>query len=285
MNRITKISLLAFLLLPFYSFSQHFELGGTVGISTYSGDLSPNNSRFVVGEINPMAGVFARYNFNDFITLRFGGTYGIISADDSKSNNEIKQVRNLSFRSQIIEGSLIAEFNILGYQPYNLSRPWSPYIFGGISFFNFNPKAKYDGKWHKLQPLGTEGQGLSAYPERQKYRLSEISIPMGLGVKYALNDTWNVGIEVGIRKTFSDYLDDVSTTYVEQALLQENSELSAILADRSEVPKEAGAGRGNSKFDDWYTFTGITISRNFLDNGLVGSRKRSRRGKEGCPTF
>lgn len=261
------------------SSSQHFELGAMGGISTYTGDLSPKNNP--IGKINPMGGIFARYNFNDFVTMRFGGNFGIISADDAVSD----RVRNLSFKSNIIEGHLVGEFNILGYQPYALSRPFSPYVFAGVAFFNFNPKAELDGVWYELQPLGTEGQGLAAYPDRQPYNLTQLSIPLGLGVKYALSDTWNIGVEVGARKTFTDYLDDVSTTYVEESLLVEKSPIAAALANRTGEPIPAGRGRGNADAPDWYFFTGITISRNFLDNGLVGSRKRGRRSKTGCPTF
>ena len=215
--------------------------------------------------------------------MRFGVTYGLIAGNDNRSDPP--RGRNLSFRSRIIEGSLVGEFNILGYEPYNLARPWSPYIFGGVAFFNFSPKTKYNDEWVALQPLGTEGQGLSAYPERKKYKLTQFSIPIGAGIKYALSDTWNIGIEGGVRKTFTDYLDDVSTTYVNEAFLIENNPLAATLANRSGVPIEDGSARGNSENGDWYAFVGVTISRNFLDNGLVGSRKRFRRKKDGCPTF
>ena len=275
--------IITFFFLPFFSFSQYLELGVTAGIATYEGDLSPNKNRVSLGIINPMGGIFARYNLNKFLTMRFGATYGLIAGNDDRSDPP--RGRNLSFRSRIIEGSFIGEFNILGYDPYNLRRPWSPYIFAGVAFFNFSPKTKYNDKWVALQPLGTEGQGLSAYPERKKYKLTQFSIPVGGGIKYALNDTWNVGIEGGVRKTFTDYLDDVSTTYVSEALLIENNELSAILANRSGQPVVEGTSRGNAENGDWYIFMGLTVSRNFIDNGLVGSRKRFRRKKEGCPTF
>ena len=281
MNYRKTIYAFVLFILPFMVSAQHFEVGITGGISTYEGDLSPSSGPINIGKINPMGGIFARYNFNNFITLRVGGNFGLVAAADDPD----KRPRNLSFRSRIIEGHLIGEINILGYQPYALERPWSPYLFGGVAFFNFNPKAEYQDDWVELQPLGTEGQGLAAYPDRKNYKLTEFSIPLGLGIKYALSDTWNIGIEVGVRKTFTDYLDDVSTTYVENSLLLEQSELAAALADRSAEPRAAGTGRGSAENDDWYVFTGITISRNFLDNGLVGSRKRGRRSKTGCPTF
>lgn len=277
--------ILCFFLLPFLSFSQHSELGIMLGVSAYQGDLSPSNERFNLGQINPMFGIFGKKNFNQYFAARLGFNYGILSAEDSKSNIETSRIRNLSFRSNVFEGNLIFELNILGYEPYNLEKPWSPYIFAGVAFFHHNPKAKYEGEWVELQPLGTEGQGLTAYPDRKPYSLNGFAIPLGAGVKFALSDTWNIGAEVGVRRTFTDYLDDVSDTYVEESLLLEKNPLSAALANRSGEPIEAGKGRGNDKVSDWYTFIGITLSRNFLDNGLVGSRSRARKSKTGCPTF
>lgn len=280
---IKKILLVSFFFIPFLSFSQHFEVGVTVGASTYMGDLATGQTRFAIGKIRPMGGLFARYNFNDYITLRLGGNFGMIAADDKNAKEELQKFRNLHFKSNIIEGHLIAEFNILGFQPYNLNKPFSPYIFGGIAFFNFKPKAEYNDEWIELQPLGTEGQGLSGFPA--KYQLTQISFPIGFGVKYAMSDTWNIGVDVGARKTLTDYLDDVSSDYVDEALLLESNELSAALANRSGEPIMGGVVRGNSKYKDWYMFVGVTLSRNFLDNGLVGSRKRGRRNKTGCPSF
>jgi len=285
MTKKNIILTLSLFLFPFLSFSQHSELGITVGVSAYQGDLSPDISKLNLGQINPMVGVFGKYNFNRFFVARAGFNYGILSADDAKSNLRGKEIRNLNFRSNIFEGNLMLEINILGYEPYNLEKPWSPYIFGGIALFHFNPRTKHDGEWVELQPLGTEGQGLTAYPDRKPYNLNGFAIPIGGGLKFALSDTWNIGVEGGIRMTFTDYIDDVSTTYVEQSLLLEKNPLSAALANRSGEPIEAGRARGNDGVNDWYMFMGVTLSRNFLDNGLVGSRRRGRRSKTGCPTF
>lgn len=285
MTKKNIILILNFILIPFLSFSQHSEVGIMLGVSAYQGDLSPSSNRLNPGQINPMVGIFGRKNFNQYLAARLGFNYGVLSAEDSKSTIESAKIRNLSFRSNIFEGNLMLEFNILGYEPYNLEKPWSPYIFAGIAFFHYNPKAKYDGEWVELQPLGTEGQGLTNYPDRTPYNLNSFSIPMGGGIKFALSDTWNIGAEVGLRMAFTDYLDDVSKTYVEESLLLEQNPLSAALANRTGNLIEAGSVRGNNKVSDWYAFIGITLSRNFLDNGLVGSRGRARKSKTGCPTF
>lgn len=271
------------------AFTQHFEAGLMVGASNYLGDLSANSSKVYLKESHFAGGIFGRYNINDFVAARLGFNYGIISGKDANADDAPIRERNLSFRSNLIEVGLTAEFNILGYQPYNLYRPFSPYIFAGVAFYHFNPKAEYQFQTVKLQPLGTEGQGMEGRPD--PYQLSGISIPFGIGVKYAVTDKLNLGLEVGARKTFTDYIDDVSSTYVEyQALLAANGELAAALGNRTgeflgtePISVPTGTVRGDDTSSDWYFFAGLTISYNFLDNGLVGSRSRGKK-RSGCKT-
>ncbi len=277
------------LLIGSLSYSQGWEVGILGGVSNYQGDLSPAQNFYSVGPSHAAFGGFVRYNPHRLFAGRLGVNYSSVSGDDSKSLDANRQRRNLSFKSTVLEFNLIGEFNILGYQPYALSETFSPYVFIGVAGFVFNPTAVLDGDTYELQPLGTEGQGLPGHPDRQPYRLTEFAIPFGGGLKYAINDRWNIGIEVGLRKTFTDYLDDVSTTYVNDAdILESRGEIALALANRSGVAKEFGDARGgstNSKgVDDWYSTAAITISYNFLDNGLVGSRSRGKRGKKGCPS-
>jgi opacity protein-like surface antigen len=265
-------------LAPFVAKSQHIEAGLSAGLATYSGDLDPDQFAGHLELLRPSAGVFGRYYFNDFFNARLNFQYARLNGDDAVS----ERTRNLHFRSDIFEVGLNVEFNILGYQPYALYSPFSPYLFGGIAFFSFNPKAEYEGEWVELQPLGTEGQFLSQYPERAPYSKSAFAIPFGAGVKYALNDSWNIGLQAGLRMTFTDYLDDVSTTYISDAeMLEGAGELAAALANRSGEPVRTGFERGNPDTNDWYFIAEIFVSYNFLDNGLVGSRSRGRRGR-GC---
>ncbi len=275
--------------LPFVTQAQ-LELGLMVGVSNYTGDLAPETARTSLSQTHAAFGGFVRHGFGNYFTARLSVFYGTISGDDAKSEIEGRRQRNLSFRSRMLEAGLTGEFNILGYRAYNYERVFSPYIFAGINAFRYNPEAFYDNQWNKLQPLGTEGQGMPDRPD--PYKLIDIAIPFGLGVKYAINDYWNIGIEVGFRKTFTDYLDDVSTTYVEyNELLAANGELAAALGNRSgeylgteplSVP--TGRPRGNADNDDWYFISGVTLSYNITDNGLVGARRKNGR-KSGCPTF
>ncbi|MEL6864954.1 MAG: DUF6089 family protein [Bacteroidota bacterium] len=280
-----RFSWILMLFLPFMAQAQHLELGAMAGISNYGGDLAPKSFWDSFQETNAAFGGFLRYNFNNYFAAKFNVYHGKISGEDANAKNTSQQLRNLSFRSNILEFGLTVEYNILGYQPYALELPFSPYVFGGVAMFRFSPEAFYDGRWVELQPLGTEGQYLDSYPERDPYRLTTIAVPLGAGAKYAINDRWNLGLELGFRLTFTDYLDDVSTTYVDsEELLAQSGELAVILSNRSEEPKVDGDGRGDPNNKDWYFMGGITISYNFLDNGLVGSRGRNRR-KAGCQTF
>ena len=276
--------------LPIFTFAQHLEAGIMAGASNYLGDLSVNSSRVVLKETHFSGGLFVRYNINDYAAVRLGGQFGTISGTDANAKEEKIRERNLSFRSNIYDFSLTGEFNILGYQPYNLYRPFSPYIFAGIALTKFDPTTVYQDSTIHLQPLGTEGQGMADRPE--PYKLTEFAIPFGIGVKYAINDTWNIGFEIGARYSFSDYLDDVSSTYVRyEELLAGNGALAAALGNRTgeyldsePVSVPTGTPRGDNDKTDWYFIMGFTISYNFLDNGLVGSRGRNSR-KAGCTKF
>lgn len=266
---------------PFFLSAQHFEVGANIGISYYEGDLTVSTVGGRLDQVNFGGGGFVRYNINNYMAARASINYGRLSGEDGAERSE----RNLNFSTNIFEFALTGEFNILGFQPYNLERVFSPFVFAGVALFKFNPSTVFEGQTVDLQPLGTEGQGLAAFPDRQPYNLTQFAVPVGLGVKYALNDAWNVGLEGGIRVTFTDYIDDVSLTYPGRELLLENGgELAANLSDRSIDGRAAGTSRGNAGVNDYYFFAGLTISYNFLDNGLVGSRGK-RRGKSGCPTF
>lgn len=287
MRKILFISILS--LFPFLVNAQ-LELGLMAGVSNYQGDLAPESTAASFGQTHAAFGGFFRYNIHRFVSARINVFYGTISGDDAKAESAWRNERNLSFRSRVLEAGLTVEYNILGYQPYNFERTFSPYIFGGIAGFRHNPEAYYDNRWIELQPLGTEGQGMADFPAQ--YSRTAIAIPFGLGAKYAINDKWNIGLEFGFRKTFTDYLDDVSTQYVEYSeLFAGNGELAAALGNRGgeyfdsePISIPTGSNRGDQENDDWYFMGGLTLSYNISDNGLVGARRKSRRGR-GCPTF
>ena len=196
-------------------------------------------------------------------------------------------MRNLSFRSHVAEFSVRVQFNFLPLGTGATDYRWSPYLFGGIGAFHFNPEATYvdaDGtqRWVALQPLGTEGQGSAAYPDRKPYSLVQLCLPFGVGVKARLNSTFSVEIEYGFRKSWTDYLDDVSTTYVGSEVLDNgrvNGALAARLADRSgEVAggeaNAAGIKRGDDSLDDWYTCFHVSVGISL--EALLGWTRRKQ---------
>ena len=235
------------------------ELGFLTGVSYYYGDL--NNAHFRVA-----GGITYRTNFDRRFSFKSSALYSNVYADDASSSDQIKVNRNLHFKSDIIELSGQIEFNFLPYEKGNSLYPWSPFVFTGVSIFNYNPKAEAsNGQWYELQPLGTEGQETTLRPYLKKYSLTQFSIPFGGGIKFSVNKNFNIILEYGLRKTFTDYIDDVSTTYA--GIPAEFDNVTIELADRSlDGPKQAGEERGVSTNNDWYSFSGITISFTIKNN-------------------
>jgi hypothetical protein len=219
----------------------YFSLGLTVGVSHYQGDLDDNGFDWWnvfsaienenVGNpfklIRPGFGACVNYHFHPHMYVRFMFSQGWIGASDEKNTDGPRIYRNLSFRTHVTEVSAQLVYEFFATQRHYRYRPnWSPYVYSGIAVFNFSPKAQPDAQWLDLypnlfssadewvalQPLGTEGQYLNdpdnRYPE--PYKLTQISIPIGVGVRRKINDRMDVFLDMGIRKTFTDHLDDVS---------------------------------------------------------------------------
>ena len=244
------------------------EIGVFGGGAYYIGDLNPyahfNQTNYAVGAIY-------RNNFDDErIVLRFQAIYGKVSGNDAKSNDVNQLNRNLNFSSSVLEIGPLIEINFIDYILGDMSRKkfkfQTFYLFAGITYFNMNPKGTYQEEIVELQPLATEGQETSQNPSQNRYQLNQICIPLGLGYKFNVSKRFAISLEYGIRKTFTDYLDDVSGRYPDLQLLSaEAGQLSAAMSDRT-VNEEGytdlnyGMSRGNSKNKDWYSFFGAIIS-------------------------
>lgn len=265
------------------------ELGGANQIGTdYFRDLEISMTRLVVS-------VGLRYKLDKWLAGKACLTYARISGDDKLTTEESRNYRNLSFRSPIIEFAVQIEPSIIKEQAghrYRLKgvkgRKWkmvNTYPFIGIAVFYFNPKAKYQNKWHSLRPLSTEGQGF--FPTREKYSLIQISIPVGIGFKYGFSRMWGISLEYGIRKTFTDYIDDVSTTYISPNYFttefdEKKSNLATALANRGDNDKGAdgsspektapGQQRGDPSDKDSYMFAIFSLNYKFKWK----KRRRSR---------
>ncbi|HSB93413.1 MAG TPA: DUF6089 family protein, partial [Flavitalea sp.] len=227
-----------------------------------------------------------RYEITRDFAIRGELRYGRLEAND-KLNGPRYEPRNLSFETKLYEASGLIEYSFNDL----FENSFTPYLFAGLAIFHFNPFT-YDtlGAQHWLRPLNTEGQGLSQYPDRKQYKLNQFAIPFGIGVRIEANEYVNLGFEVGARKLFTDYIDDVSTTYVdEQLLLNAYGPISSGLAYRGDELKNAapypiaGTVRGGPH-KDWYYFAGVTIGFRLFD--LTRSsfeRKTSNKYKTDCP--
>lgn len=257
-----------------YFFSAHGqsrELGIMVGVMGYKGDLNP--VMFTDKFIHPGVGIIYRRCYTDHWSFRAGFNYGRVSADDAKADDAYSVNRNLSFRSNIMELQAGYEFNFFPYQTANPATFASPYLFAGIAVYRFNPKANLNGTWHALQPLGTEGQGTPLFPERKAYSRISVNIPFGGGLKIKIAKRFCTVIEVGVRKTYTDYLDDVSKTYADPiSIRKEYGKPAGLLSDRSleKGRPQIGRQRGDSSTKDWYWFGGIqicyTLSKKYIDS-------------------
>jgi hypothetical protein len=236
------------------------ELGLTAGVCYYIGDLNPYK-HYPNGTALAYGGVF-RHNFDEHYALRLQGLFGKLRADDADSPDSLQQLRNLSFKANLFEASALLEINFFQYRSGGKDKKdWTPFVFAGLAYFRANPKAELNGTWYDLQPLGTEGQGSSGGGE--PYKVDQVCIPFGAGMKFNFHRV-DLQLEWGLRRTYTDYIDDVSSTYVDNDLLAyENGDLAAALADRSDLADSGfntGRARGDNMTRDWYQYTGISLT-------------------------
>ncbi len=259
MKKFACLIFLAMLALAMHA--QRSQVGLMGGVTYYIGDLNPSKQFYLV---KPAGGIFYRYNLNQRLALRGNIIYGNIEGDDAKSSDTTALNRNLSFKSMVLEFSGYFEFNFFNYLLGDPDHPFTPFVFAGASIYRSNPKAELNGSSFALQPLGTEGQGTTAYPDRKKYSLTNPTLLFGVGIKWNVFRGVGMQLEWGMRRTFTDYLDDVSKTYADPlALAAENGANAAALADRSTDPgSNVGRQRGNSKTNDWFSFAGLGITFN-----------------------
>jgi hypothetical protein len=256
-NSIIKIFILfAATLTITTSQAQVVDIGVLAGGTYYLGDLNPQKQFLLT---KPAYGGLIRFVFDDRWSARFNLMHGEVAGDDALSH--ANDLRNLRFNSSITELSFTGEFNFLEYFTGSQIHYFSPYLFAGPAFFIFNPKAPYQGKMVALRDLHTEGQIADA----KRYSLYSGAVIFGFGVKYSIKKRLGLGIEWGMRKTFTDYLDDVSTNYYIDFSNLTPGDIDAreMLSDPSATKHAPGMQRGNSENNDWYSFAGITLTYRF----------------------
>ncbi|MCH2044683.1 MAG: DUF6089 family protein [Saprospiraceae bacterium] len=248
--------------------AQYSSISFGLGTSNYLGDLVPPQQFFL--ETRVAANLGYQYNFSPRLVAKTQVILGQLAGNDQNSAiGTGRYERNLSFKSSLFEWNLIGQFNIIPYKPEKGKTAFTVYPFAGIALFHFNPKTEYQGEWIALQPLGTEGQGSSTYPDRRVYKRTQLAIPFGAGLTVGLNKKLNLNLEFGLRKTFTDYIDDVSLDYVDPEILKrENGLLAAALSNRSydvdgnQIDK-TNVPRGSAG-KDWYTILQVNLSYNLF---------------------
>lgn len=246
-----------------YEYVQKGEFGITAGLAHYFGDL---NTRAGINRPKPAIGAFFRKQFGNYVGVRLSAHYAQLGYSDIYSKNDYQKIRNLSFNTNIWEVAIQGDFNFFKFLPNDPDYSFTPYITLGVGVFTYDPYAYTNGQKEFLRPLGTEGQ-LIGYKGRKPYNTLALCIPLGVGIKYNLSEKFNFSIEVAHRFTGTDYLDDVSTTFIGAGNFTPLS-TAALLQDRSVEIKPLnplgveGRQRGWSKQKDQYIIAEIGITYN-----------------------
>lgn len=255
------VSLLLLIFTGANVYAQTLESGIMGGGMYYLGDI---NSKSHFNQIKPAVGLIARYNIDNRWSFKFNLLKGSVTDNDSLYSDQTNLERGLQFRSSITEIGVMAEFNFWPYETGNTNEI-TPYIFGGISAFFFHPDLENPtnfGVLNGLRDEHTEGQVKGTDEvESTEYKESSISIPFGIGIKYSLTDRIGLSVEWGLRKTFTDYLDDISGNYYLDAP-DMTSSVAVLLSDPTKS-HYAGMQRGNPETKDWYAFFGISLTYKF----------------------
>lgn len=264
--------------------AQKLEFGIGFGTSTYWGDLNGPDFGTNLKNSGLAVSLSGTAVYSKYLGARLNLSFGQVNGADSRSSNLWQRERNLSFYSNILEVAAMGEFYFFTYDEESI---FVPYLTAGLALFYFDPKTKLNGVDYRLQPLGTEGQGLPGY--KKPYSLVNLSIPFGAGGKLKINDNTFVYFEIVARRAATDYLDDVSTRYVNyNEFLAARKVLTANLANRMHefrgtnelVNLPTGAQRGGEKVKDYYFFTMIGAQ---FAMGEGFARKKGY--KSNCPKF
>ena len=297
-------------LLVFYSFTSYgqsnlgpAEAGFTIAPCNILGDLGGNHGKgsgFVkdnnIAMTKLMVGAHVSVNPLDWLGLRFEVSHGSLAADDAAIESkggleEARKARNQNFKTQLTEGYVAAEIYptvLLEQDPSEKLHKLRPFFLLGAGVFHFNPQGQdpVTGNWVYLQALHTEGEGFPEYPDRKEYKLTQLNIPIGFGFKYFVTEDFALSLEVVQRKTFTDYIDDVSTNYIDKDLFYKYLPLNtAIISNRMYdksvgfANRNAGEKRGTSTNNDSYYSAGFKLSFR------LGSSDNSFRNSTRCPVI
>lgn len=269
----------------------HWEASVVVGATNFFGDLGGNKGvgTHFIKDFNgpatrPLVGVSLNYFKYSWLSLKAGVNFTTATGADSLIKNtgdaeRWRYYRNLSFRSRIVEANLNAEiYPVMIFDHEVEVHTLSPYIGVGIGAFYFNPQAQYKGQWVNLRPLRTEGEGFAEYPDRKMYHRLQLYFPLTLGLKVYINNSFAVSAGVIVRKTFTDYIDDVHSTYIDPSLFDKylsstqtisnlgtQASVAKALYSRSITPWKVRPDiyKANPKDNDTYASLFLTLSWRF----------------------
>jgi Domain of unknown function (DUF6089) len=251
------------------SYQQLGEFGITAGVAHYFGDI---NTRAGVNRPKPAVGIFYKKQFNNYLGVRASVHYAQLGYSDIYSKSDFQKRRNLSFNSDIFEVAVQGDFNFFKFVPGDPYYAFTPFVTIGVGVFSYNPYAYLEGKKVYLRPLGTEGQNISYIDpntgnKRKPYGSMAVCIPIGAGIKYNLSENINISFQVAHRLTLTDYLDDISTTYIGSDKfppLNGQPSVAGVLQDRSFETGTSigieGRQRGFSKQKDQYIIAEVGVS-------------------------
>lgn len=244
--------------IQFSGYAQQWEIGKTIGSTSFIGDLNPDNA-LKIGGVH--SGVYIKRDFDGYFGLALEYNFGNFKADDSKNSNEIYKQRNLNVNTNLNEVNLNLQFNFFEFMQGIGKNKFTPLIYSGVGIVFFQPTTNYNGKRYNLSELNTEGRNVP-------YRANTMVIPYGVGARLALNEKIQFNAKVGFRETFTDYLDDVSGLYPDKFKLDD---ISRALSDRSGEKTNNYIGnyrtqRGDLRKRDRYMFVGLGISFTFVSS-------------------
>ncbi|MEO8085877.1 MAG: DUF6089 family protein [Bacteroidota bacterium] len=289
MKKIFTFSLLLILTIPSMVNAQRwkrqrYEFSLGLGVSNFLGELGGANQigthyfrDLEFSQTRLAAALGLRYKLSNYFAVKTDLTYGRVSGDDKLTTEKFRHTRNINFYADIYEWNLNFEGafqqeqighryrlkKVRGLKGYELYT----YLFAGVGVFYFNPKAEFQGQTYNLRDYHTEGQGY--VPTRKNYSTFQLCIPLGIGFKYTIDRQWGLGLEFGIRKTFTDYIDDVSTTYIDLSQYQtgQQYDVGQFLANPSDRNDPAAAGitapgqqRGDPRYKDSYMFAIFSVN-------------------------
>ena len=262
--------------------AQTLRLNFMAGLSNYYGETQTKKLTF--DQSNPVIAIGATIDLTNKFLLRSDLSFTKLQGDDKRG---IYPNRNLNFKTSIREATLLLEYNLFDLYEKKIT----PYFFTGVGLFNFNSYTT-DSLNRKvfLKGLSTEGQGFPEYPDRKVYKNTQLNIPIGGGLKYAISEDVQFGFEYGLRVLFTDYIDDVSKSFIDPTILRNRAgQLAVDLSYRADELKSGsqtypgeGSVRGSPKVNDlyYYGLARLIIRMNWFENGMSSSRKN----RLGCPS-